>query len=82
MRFNLEVQDWENMFILSHIIIDTFCMYMNQITSNKYNEFYSSSMVAHECACLYFQVHFVLEHMHLALASRTTIMWVAYICIL
>jgi hypothetical protein len=38
------------MFILPHIIIVTFCMYMNQINSNKYNESYSLSMVlVHEC---------------------------------
>jgi hypothetical protein len=37
--------DWENMFILPHILIATFCMYMNQKNSNKYNESYSLSMV-------------------------------------
>jgi hypothetical protein len=29
----------------THILIATFCMYMNQITSKKYNESYSLSMV-------------------------------------
>jgi hypothetical protein len=31
--------------ISPHILIATFCMYMNQIASNKYNEFYSLSIV-------------------------------------
>ncbi len=70
MHFNLEVQDWENMFILSHIIIDTFYMYMNQVTSNKYNEFYWSSMICSWMHLPWFSSAFVLEHMHLALASN------------
>jgi hypothetical protein len=50
MRFNLKIQDWENMFILSHIIIDTFCMYMNQITSKKIMNLIHHQWFAYECA--------------------------------
>jgi len=64
------------MFILQHIIIATFCMYINQITSNKYNESYSLSMVCSWMYLLWLSSAFVLEHMHSSLASITTTMWV------
>ncbi len=72
----------KNMFILPHILIATFCMYMNQITSNKYNEFHSSSMICSWMYLPWLSTSFVLEHMHSTHASITTTMWVAYICTL
>jgi hypothetical protein len=77
-----QFKDWEDMFILPHIIIATFCMYMNQITSNKSNEFYSLSMIYSWVHLLWLSSPFVLEYMHSTPASITTTMWVAYMCTL
>jgi hypothetical protein len=73
------VHDGFQLIILPHILIATFCMYMNQIVSNKYNEFYSLSIV---CSWLYLpwlSSAFVLGHMHLTFAFITIIMWGACI---